>query len=259
MTIQLEDTTMESRRVANLIESYFGSAAKQKDFEGVYLAGGAISSIFSGLNVNDLDFYCESLEVADRLVASLTSSTYGYKEVHSTENAVTLTKKNKKRTLVVQVIRRFVGTPDEVLSTFDFTCVMGLYDFRVAKFFAHKSFLRDVAARRLVFAPKNKSRYPICALYRTKKYVERGYSLSGATIVSLAMAIHALKIETYADLKDQLMGIDTSMFNEITASIDSDKKFEVDEFVQNWMTAFEGDGKDGIFGKLDSKTDSEED
>lgn len=254
MIKQLETSMIESKKVAILVERFFGHAAKQKDFDGVYLAGGAVSSIFSGLKINDLDFYCESKEVADRFSAALIDA-YGYKTACTTENAQTFYKHVGKRKCEVQVITRFTGSPEEVLNTFDFTCVMGLWNFREGKFYAHEFFLRDVARRRLVYS--NKSQYPICALYRTKKYVERGYEFPGSTLVAIALAIHSLQLNTYKDLKDQLLGIDTSMFKEITESMDLDKKFEADEFVQDWFDVMECSSFGGIFTELDTKSEEE--
>lgn len=252
MIKQLETSMIESKKVAILVERFFGSAAKQKDFDGVYLAGGAVSSIFSGLKINDLDFYCESREVADRFSAALIDA-YGYKSACTTENAQTFYKHVGKRKCEVQVITRFTGSPEEVLNTFDFTCVMGLWNFKEGKFYAHEFFLRDVARRRLVYS--NKSQYPICALYRTKKYVERGYEFPGSTLVAISLAIHSLQLNTYKDLKDQLLGIDTSMFKEITENMDIDKKFEADEFVQDWFDVMECSSFGGIFTELDTKSD----
>ena len=255
MIKQLETSMIESKKVAILVERFFGHAAKQKDFEGVYLAGGAVSSIFSGLKINDLDFYCESKEVADRFSAALIDA-YGYKTACTTENAQTFYKHVGKRKYEVQVITRFTGSPEEILNTFDFTCVMGLWNFREGKFYAHEFFLRDVARRRLVYS--NKSQYPICALYRTKKYVERGYDFPGSTLVAISLAIHSLQLNTYKDLKDQLLGIDTSMFKEITENMDLDKKFEADEFVQDWFDVMECSSFGGIFTELDTKSDEED-
>jgi len=255
MIKQLETSMIESKKVAILVERFFGHAAKQKDFDGVYLAGGAISSIFSGLSVNDLDFYCESKEVADRFSAALIDA-YGYKTACTTENAQTFCKRVGKRKYEVQVITRFTGSPEEILNTFDFTCVMGLWNFREGKFYAHEFFLRDVARRRLVYS--NKSQYPICALYRTKKYVERGYDFPGSTLVAISLAIHSLQLNTYKDLKGQLLGIDTSMFKEITENMDLDKKFEADEFVQDWFDVMEYSSFGGIFTELDTKSDEED-
>ena len=198
------------------------------------LAGGTINSIFSSRKVNDLDFYFKKLD-NDQLMFLIKDleEIYNYKVVCTTPNAVTLTRKGNKDVIYeIQLITRFVGEPKVILDTFDFTIVQGIFDFEIDDFVLGERFLIDIAKRKLEFT--NTSRYPICALYRTEKYKERGYTLSGGNIVAISLAINALKFETYGDLKDQLLGIDTSMVNEITEEFDETKKFELNEFMILW-------------------------
>lgn len=238
----------EEKRIKELVGDWLGvrsaDTEEQKELPmnalqrfGAMLAGGTINSIFSGRRINDLDFYVKDKEMIAPFVEWIESRKF--KKVHETENAVTFVKPSKYRNIEVQIIKRFAGTPIEILETFDFTIVQGLYDFEQMKFEFTDNFFKHIAQRKLVFT--NTSRYPIAALYRTKKYQERGYTMSGATVVQLSLAIHALKIETYADLKDQLMGIDTAMLEEITKGIDGTKKFECKEFIAQWMEAFYGE------------------
>lgn len=236
--IKIENTTLEVARLSSVLKHFFEEADfKPKHFEGVYLAGGAISSIFAELEVNDLDFYCESEAVKEEFLLTLTN-TYGYSVVCTTANAITLERKVfGEQSKIVQVIVLFMGDPECILNTFDFTCVQALYDFTGKQFLASSKFLRDVAARRLVYS--NTSPYPICALYRTQKYIDRGYKLPGATIVAISLAIHKLRLDCYADLSAQLQGIDTAMFLEIVNGFDLNKKFELDEFLGDWMSKFE--------------------
>jgi hypothetical protein len=202
----------------------------------VMLAGGTINSIFSARKVNDLDLYLkeddEEKTKAYALVKEL-EDTYKYKVVHTSPNAITLRRKGFKDAVYeIQIITRFVGEPQFILDTFDFTIVKALFDFENYEFVMDDRFLIDIAQRKLQYT--GSSQYPICALYRTKKYQERGYTLSGANIVAISMAIHGLKIKTYGDLKDQLMGIDTSMFEEITKDFDDSKTFDAVSFINDW-------------------------
>jgi hypothetical protein len=207
-------------------------AAKFLASNGLMLAGGTINSIFTKREINDLDFYLKDITKLDDVVQGLEKE-FGYKKVFTSDNAYTFRKKFRGKDLEVQIITRFFGEPDFILNTFDFTIVQGLYDFQSNEFILSERFIVDCAKRELVFT--NTSQYPICALYRTKKYIKRGYHITGANMVALALAIHALKIKTYADLKDQLNGIDTSMLDEITKDFDDSKSFEVNEFVREWL------------------------
>ena len=212
---------------------------------GMMLAGGTINSIFSSRKVNDLDFYFKDLN-NEQLegVANHLKEIYNYKVVCKTKNAVTLVRKGlKDEKYEIQLISRFTGTPQTILDTFDFTIVQGIFDFEIDDFILGKRFLIDIAKRKLEYT--NTSRYPICALYRTEKYKQRGYTLSGGNIVAISLAINALEFNTYADLKDQLLGIDTSMVKELTDKFDDNKKFELSEFMIDWydlmFNLYEGD------------------
>lgn len=208
---------------------------------GVMLCGGTINSIFSSRKVNDLDFYVQdnsNNQIGDLI--KIMKEVYNYKVVHTSDNAITLTRKGHKGNLFeIQFITRFTGSPQDILDTFDYTIVQGVFDFKTNQFVLSDRFLVDVAKRQLVYT--NTSKYPICALYRTKKYIERGYTISGANLVAISLSIHALKLETYADLKNQLMGIDTSMLKELETRMDASdanidtKTFELSEFLRDWM------------------------
>lgn len=207
---------------------------------GVMLCGGTINSIFSSRKVNDLDFYVQDNndnQIGDLI--KIMKEVYNYTVVHTSDNAITLTRKGHKGTIFeIQFITRFTGSPQYILDTFDYTIVQGVFDFKTNKFVLSDRFLVDVAKRQLVYT--NTSQYPICALYRTKKYIERGYTISGANLVAISLSIHALKLETYKDLKDQLAGIDTSLFKELESRMNDagdvdTKTFELSEFITSWL------------------------
>ena len=172
----------------------------------VNLIGGAITSVFSNQAIKDLDFYLEDpsklTDFTDYLVGHQQCSLHC-----TTETALTFKRRVDNRMYTIQVITGFTGTTDQIFNTFDFTICAGAYNFSKGDFELHPRFLPDIAKRTLVYM--GGSRYPICALYRIAKYQERGYKCPGSTIMHLALATNALQINTYAELKKQLRGIDT--------------------------------------------------
>jgi hypothetical protein len=174
---------------------------------GIMLAGGAVTSAFSGAPVNDLDFYIKD---ASKIAEAKEFLSVWFPEIpYQTANAITFQRKaaNSRKKWTVQLITRFTGEPSEIFSTFDFTITQGLYDFDINDFVLGSRFIQDLAAKKLVYL--GGSRFPICAMYRTKKYQNRGFTLPGATVMHIALSIVQLNIKTYADLKEQLMGVDT--------------------------------------------------
>lgn len=193
---------------------------------GLMLCGGAINSVFTGSHINDLDFYIED---AARIQEALEFLSKWFPEkAFISDNAITLKRKSEKSNKVwtVQLIKRFTGTPQEIMDSFDFTLTQGVYKFNEDEFYFGKRFLQDIMARKLVYL--GKSHFPICAMYRTKKYQARGYSLPGSTIMHISLSIVRLKIVTYADLKAQLMGIDTMYLQKLLGQPEYGDEIPVD-------------------------------
>lgn len=103
---------------------------------------------------------------------------------------------------------------------------MGAYNFKEEKFYLDNYFLTDNVEKRLRFNPGTE--YPICSLYRTLKYQKKGYLLPGIEIIKIALAINNLKMNTYKDLKEQLMGIDTLFLMPLTEKLLNDENEEYD-------------------------------
>ena len=207
---------------------------------GVILCGGAINSMFTGNTVNDLDFYVKHPENIGEVRDLL--SRYFPDEVYYSMNAITFKRHSKKsrKKWTVQLITRFHGAPKEIFEWFDFTITHGAYDFAKCEFEFGDRFFPDLAKRQLVYS--GASRYPICAMYRTKKYQERGYHVSGATIMHIALCIVQLKIATYRELKEQLMGIDTMYLQGLLDAKEPDAPVNYGDFVAEAFKALNSNG-----------------
>jgi hypothetical protein len=235
--------TPEYLRLDSALSRFFGDGFGEdyefslqdlkRDFAeaGTMLCGGAITSIYSGMKINDLDFYVRDEAGADKLRKAIL--TRGYEEVCISRNAMTYKRKsvNSRKVWTIQIITRFMGPPSEIFDTFDFTITQGAYDFNLGftacednhampkgGFVLGTRFLEDIARRRLVYL--GGSRYPLCAMYRTKKYEAKGYRLPGSTIMHIGISIMRLELETYGDLKEQLNGIDTQFLGNILGDYD---------------------------------------
>jgi len=192
---------------------------------GIILAGGAITSVFSNLNINDLDFYCKySDSQSVNKVKAFFQGFCGNPSFESS-NALTYKRRSTRSNHVynIQFITRFHGSPEQIMDWFDFTITQGSYDFFNNDFVLGDRFLQDIARRKLIFL--GKSMFPICAMYRTKKYQAKGYTMPGSTVMHIALCIVRLKIETYKQLKEQLMGIDTSYLQNLFDAPHMQSKF----------------------------------
>lgn len=188
---------------------------------GAFIAGGAVTSTFSSAVINDFDVFFPSVE---SLGAGLMGIARNEKTVE-TESALSVIVDGKR----VQYIKAVTGNPREVIGRFDFTICQAAF-LADRTFHLGEYFLQHLAQRRLVF--NLAAEFPICSLYRTRKFIGRGFTFSGVEAIKLGLSIQKLKIENYGDLKKQLLGIDTSFLKKLTDSLDSktEMKYELNEF-----------------------------
>jgi|SRR5579872_2518407 len=206
------------------------------EHNGAFLAGGAITSVFSSARINDFDLFFPNKKVLDQ---ALLACPQDEKTVH-TDSACSVVLDGHR----VQLIKCVLRTPAEVLEGFDFTICQGGLDWNDGFIFG-KDFFQHLAQRRLVF--NIKAEYPICSLYRLRKFIKRGFHFSGIEAIKLGLRIQALQIDTYADLRKQLMGIDTMFLRDLTDSLkgQEQQKYDLNEFLDTlnvWL------------GKLDAVT-----
>ena len=249
-------------QVIALVNDFFGvknsdGRLKKLGELGLLLAGGAINSIYSGRKVNDLDFYIKDTEYLADAKAYFTE-TLG-EPVQESPNAITYKRTSGKNKYEVQLITRFSGTPRQILDTFDFTIVQGCYDFSTQSFVLDDKFLPDIAARVLRYT--SSSHYPICALIRTKKYQDRGYHFTNSCRLAISFAINRLDLTTYKNLKEQLLGIDTTFLRGFLETLDDDQELSDQErmefievcctMIDNQVTKIFGLTNDGDSEKID--------
>ena len=201
---------------------------------GVTICGGTILSLFTESKVNDIDLYVKEPSNIPHVTAFL-DMMFSNKDAFYSINAVTFKRRVKHRVYTVQLITKFTGEPEEIFEYFDFTITNACFDFTTGKFVFGERFFADLGKRVLVYA--GKSYYPICALHRINKYMARGFRVPGATLMHIALAIVQLKIENYRQLKEQLMGIDTSYLRGLLEAKDPDVPVNYGEFIQEALDA----------------------
>lgn len=191
-----------------------------------FLAGGAITSIFTRQEINDFDIYFRRAEDAFSFILD-----NGGWTIMETDKAFTI--KHKKEMLQA-IFFKYFSAAEEIFESFDFTVCMGAYDFQSEEFVLHEDFLKDNASRRLVF--NSKTNFPLISALRVEKYKGKGYSISKKEFVKILLGISNLKIDSYEKLKVHVGGMygddithllnisEEKPFNleEITATMDND-------------------------------------
>jgi hypothetical protein len=173
---------------------------KWNAYEGAYAAGGAIASIFTATEIRDVDVYFKSREAFELAVCQ--SYDEGLWCVGSSKRAVTFADQSKNITQLMHF--DFFPTAADIFKAFDYTVVMGAYDYDAKEFVFHDEFLKHNSQRFLRFNPS--TRYPLASATRVLKYQQRGYTIGKGDILKIAMACRGVRIESWDDFKDQIGG-----------------------------------------------------
>lgn len=128
-----------------------------------------------------------------------------YRPVFLTSNAITLSDD-------VQVVVRFYGEPDEIHENYDFVHCMNYWQSWDGRLELKPESLECILNKELRYSG---SRYPICSLFRMRKFIERGWRINAGQILKAAMQISDLDLTIPRVLEDQLVGVDAAYFEEI--------------------------------------------
>lgn len=125
-----------------------------------------------------------------------------YRPRFITSNAITLSDK-------IQIVTRFYGEVEEIHKNYDFvhcTCAWSSWDNEV---FLPQKALECIINKELYYVG---SKYPLCSIIRTRKYIERGYRINAGQYVKMCMQLNEMDLKDVKVLEDQLTGVDTAYF-----------------------------------------------
>lgn len=222
----------------NLIKKAIGEDvyALLKDTKCV-LAGGAVTSIFSGVEVNDYDLYFTDKEGLSRLIAQVFSvSEEGYISPFdliakfATDRSMLCIDKYSKNKLQFIHYKIFEDAQD-IFKSFDFEHVMGAFDFATEEFVFHENFFKSLAQRNIVFNPNTD--FPVVSLMRTNKYKERGYNISKAQMLRVAFTIASRNYDSWEKVKSECAGMYGIAPDDL---FDETKPFSLEEVVRQLET-----------------------
>lgn len=197
------------------------------------LAGGAITSIFSGAEVNDYDIYFTDKEGLSRLIAQV----FGVSEEDHIQSFDLIVKFATNRSMLcidkysknkLQFIHyKVFKDAHDIFNSFDFEHVMGAFDFATEEFVFHENFFKSLAQRNIVFNPNTD--FPIVSLMRTNKYKERGYKISKAQMLRVAFTIASRNYDSWEKVKSECAGMYGIAPDDL---FDETKPFSLEEVVR---------------------------
>lgn len=133
-----------------------------------------------------------------------------YSPIFISQNAITLANK-------VQLVFRFFGLPDEIHSTYDFVhCTNYYYQNEVV---LKAEALEALLTKELMYTG---SKYPLCSIIRTRKFIKRGWKIHAGHYLKMAMQLNELDLKDIPTLRDQLVGVDSAYFTQLISRLESE-------------------------------------
>lgn len=157
-----------------------------------------------------------------------------YKPIFLSTNAITLSNK-------IQLVVRFYGEPDKIHENYDFVHATNYWTYGTGVVLNQRA-LESILNKELFYIG---SKYPICSLVRTRKFIKRGWQINAGQYVKMSFQISKLDLENIYVLEDQLVGVDSIYFlnfiNSLKQKYMKDKSFVL---TQDYLTTV----IDKIFG-----------
>lgn len=149
--------------------------------------------------------YLESVNTSEK-------DTGKFKVVYMTSNAITLSDG-------IQIIIRFCGLPDQIHKNYDFV--------HTTNWFTNGQLYLNLPAVEATMAKEIKyvgSLYPICSMFRLKKFIKRGWSVTAGEMLKIAWDINKLDLDSIEVMRDQLVGVDSAYFNQVIEELSKTEK-----------------------------------
>ena len=175
--------------------------------------GGSNYDYFEGRPDHEADDYVSEIyddpgeiaDLVDDVQERLETNDTDYRPVFLSSNAITLSGR-------IQLILRFHGTPDDIHKNYDFTHCTNHWQSSDNELTLRPEALQALLSRTLIYQG---SRYPVCSLFRLRKFIKRGWTINAGQILKIAMQISALDLNNINVLEDQLTGVDAAYFEQI--------------------------------------------
>lgn len=156
------------------------------------------------------DVIAEADEIpANDLEAKEKESTPRYHPLFLSSNAITLSTK-------VQCIIRFWGEPNAIHENYDFAHCTSYWSSWTRAVTLRPEALESILTKELRYVG---SKYPICSIIRTRKFIARGWTINAGQYVKMCWQVSKLDLSDVEVLKDQLVGVDSAYFNQLIGDL----------------------------------------
>ncbi len=125
-----------------------------------------------------------------------------YRPRYFTTNAISLSDK-------IQLVIRFYGDVSEIHTNYDFIHCTCSYDYKTNKVELPARALEAIINKELFYCG---SKYPLCSIIRTRKFIARGWTINAGQYLKMCLQLNTLNLHNLSVLADQLVGVDSAYF-----------------------------------------------
>ncbi|GHV89882.1 hypothetical protein AGMMS50268_03850 [Spirochaetia bacterium] len=151
-----------------------------------FIAGGCFKSYFMGNKIKDIDIFFPNRDYYEYAVSANEEEI-----INENDNCLTITNDGVKIDLICSIF----GTPEEVLSNFDFTVSKFAMDDQ--NVYYHNRFFKDITLKKLVIDDKIPK--PYSTFTRSMRYSRYGFNLCKESTIKLLDAIRREETEASVD------------------------------------------------------------
>ena len=123
----------------------------------------------------------------------------------------------------MQIVIRFYGTPDEIHDNYDFVHAKCYWTYHEDKLVTPVEALRSMQSKVLKYEG---SLYPICSVFRCRKFISRGWKISAGEMLKMCLQISEIDLKNPTVLREQTTGIDAAYFHMLLSAIDSGREVD---------------------------------
>lgn len=116
----------------------------------------------------------------------------------------------------VQIVLRFYGEPEEIHKNYDFIHCTNYWTSWDKNLVLNQPALESILTKELRYVG---SKYPVCSLFRLRKFIQRQWTVNAGQILKIAMQVSALDLTVIKVLEDQLTGVDVAFFIDLVDKI----------------------------------------
>jgi len=135
-----------------------------------------------------------------------------------TSNAISLSGK-------IQLVIRFYGDPKKIHENYDFVHCTNYWTSWDRKVTLKLEAMEAIINKELIYVG---SKYPLCSIIRTRKFINRGWTINAGQYLKMCMQLNDLDLKDVQVLEEQLVGVDSTYFRMLIEALEVKQKMEND-------------------------------